>query len=790
MHMQQHFTTFTSTMFRLLTSLVIRFRWLVIFLLLLCTMFFVWQMQQLTFDNSEDIWFVEGDPSLEIIKHFRNHFGNDDFIYLVFDSQKTLAPEPLRLLDELVLRIKESVPYVKDITWLGNAEYMEGKEQSIIINDFFIPGEVNANDIPDIRQRALNEEMYLNSLISTDGRTLGIIVEMDEYPEEIADPRSEITLQLRKVLSDVRYQDLGPYIVGQPILHHDYNMLSLTESRLFFGICLLIQMLLLYIFAKGVRGVIVPVMIVILSVIWTMGMIQVLGYTLNLFIILVPILLICVGIGNSMHIISAFNRIKQKQESISLQEAMIRSVSEVGPPCLLTSITTAAGFLAFNAADIRPFQEMGIYASIGVIMTFLLSFTIVPLAYVAFRKKNSMSDVATKQSRENDLFNTILLKIYRLNIAAPRRIIVIFVLLLMGSIYGYTMVEVETNTIRMLSPNLALHQAYDEVDQRMGGSMSVEIMLDTGSPDGVKNPDFLHKMEAMQNRLEEIPHITKTVSVVDILKRINQSIHEGSEKHHTLPDDQDTIAQYMLLYEMSDGQEMDKLISFQNDVARLTAKTKSLGTKEVRELSDQIDKISQELFGNDVSVEMSGSLFWTKSMNDLLGEGQRKSFLTAIIVISLIITLCLYSLKLGLVSIIPNVFPILITLGLMGFWGLYMDMPLMSFSAIIIGVAVDDTIHFLYRFRKEFTQIGNYEQALKATLLSVGRPLLFTTMTLITGFGVLLFSDLTGVAKFGGLAGFAFAWALLADFFFVPALILIFKPFGPETACQTSRAYA
>ena len=263
-------------------------------------------------------------------------------------------------------------------------------------------------------------------------------------------------------------------------------------------------------------------------------------------------------------------------------------------------------------------------------------------------------------------------------------------------------------------------------------------------------------------------------------------MHEGQDEYHVLPDSQNTVAQYMLLYEMSDGQEMDKLVSFKNDVARLTARTKTLGTKQVRELSQQVEEISQELFGDDVAVEMAGNLFWVKAMNDLLGEGQQKSFLTAILVISIIITIFLRSLRLGLISMIPNVFPVLATLGLMGFCKLYMDMPLMSFSAIIIGVAVDDTIHFLFRFRKNFSQLGSYEQALKSTLESVGRPLTFTTLTLTAGFGVLLFSDLTGVAKFGGLAGFAFTWALLADFFFVPSLLLVFKPLGPEKNPQTN----
>ena len=166
--------------------------------------------------------------------------------------------------------------------------------------------------------------MYRDSLISSDARTLGIIMEMTGYPEDIQDPRSEIAPKLRKILDKPHYKELESYVVGQPILHYDYNMLSLTESRFFFGLCLLIQMLLLYGLTKGIRGVITPVVVVIISVIWTMGMIHVLGYTLNLFIILVPTLLVCISIGDSMHIISSFNQIRKKVAST--REAMIQEI--------------------------------------------------------------------------------------------------------------------------------------------------------------------------------------------------------------------------------------------------------------------------------------------------------------------------------------------------------------------------------------------------------------------------------------------------------------------------------
>ena len=359
-----------------------------------------------------------------------------------------------------------------------------------------------------------------------------------------------------------------------------------------------------------------------------------------------------------------------------------------------------------------------------------------------------------------DIFDRFLGRVYLINVRYPKVLLALFVVLLGVSVYGYTLVEVETGTARMLSKSLPLRQAYDFVDERMGGSMSVEIMLDTGRENGVKSQAFLRGLERLQQHLDVSPLVTKTVSVLDIIKKINESMHGGDKAAYALPDGDDAaIAQYLLLYEMSDGRELDKLVSFDSRVARLTAKTRTLGTGDVRRLSEDVAAFSRGVFGDTVKVRMAGNLDWTKSMNDLLADGQRQSFLAALLVVSVIMCFALGSLRLGLLSMLPNIFPVFVTLGLMGVSGIYMDMPLMSFSAIIIGVVVDDTIHFLFHDRESFARTGSYEKALEETLLSTGRPMLFTTITMLCGFSVLLFSDMVGVVKFGGLGCFAFGWA-------------------------------
>ena len=263
------------------------------------------------------------------------------------------------------------------MTWLGNAERIEADAEGIVVSDFIDPETYDAASMPELRRRALAEKNYRDNLISSDGKTVGMPLEMRTYPRDSVEPRSEVTHALREVLAQPEYAGFSIHAMGQPILHNDYNELSFKESATFFGLCLLVQMVLL--FWLGKACVIGPISVVVLSVIWTLGMIQVLGFTLNLFIILIPTLLICVCIGDSMHIIATYNQ--HRREGLGVVAALRQAMSETGMPCLLTSLTTAAGFLGFCAADIQPFREMGVYASVGALMAYILSILVVLLLY-------------------------------------------------------------------------------------------------------------------------------------------------------------------------------------------------------------------------------------------------------------------------------------------------------------------------------------------------------------------------------------------------------------------------
>ncbi len=785
----------TNTFFARLAEGILRFRWLLLVLISLLTIFAFYEMRSLRMDNSNESFFLEGDPTKLLLDKFRDTFGNEDFVYVLIETRDFFEPDTIRLIRELAEDLEAHVPYVKDMKFLGNVEYVEGVEGGIEISDLIEEIPETLGEMELVKKRAMNEPLYLDNLISRNGKTAAILLECERYPDEKVDPRKEIPPAVYKILDKPEYAELEVYTVGTPIIDYEMDEMTSREMSLFGLVCIILQMLILLWVARGVRGVVTPLLVVILSVFWTLGLLGVLDWTLSLMVIMLPVLLICVGIGDSMHIISEFQ--DQQDRGLARREAIVKSLALVGIPCLLTSLTTTAGFLSFCGTVIKPIREMGIYAAIGVVMAFLLSLIMVPIIFSFGKNKKKVSDlkgsltwkVKEKEISDgrNDIFDRTIKRIALLNLKHPWAILSIFIILTALSMFGYLLIEVETNSIEFVSTDVPIRQAYDYVDSHMGGSMSMEVMLNTGKKDGIKEIKFLRDMETLQNYIDRHPLTCKTSSVIDTLKKMRRAVHENRMEYYSLPETTAQAAEYLFLYETSGGEELDKYVSFNYDIARINARTKSLNSKDVRTFISDIHRFVKKNIDPSIKVEYTGTMPWIKAMSDYVSQGQKRSFMLAFLAITCMMMIVLRSCKLGLISMIPNVFPVLISLGLMGFAGVYMSIPLMIFSPIIIGVAVDDTIHFFTRYRREFNRTGTYEEALKATLSTVGRPIMFTTMTLVIGFSVFGLSDMYNVTQFGLLAAFAFLWALLADFFLAPAMMLLFKPLGEEKQITIDR---
>jgi hypothetical protein len=350
-----------------------------------------------------------------------------------------------------------------------------------------------------------------------------------------------------------------------------------------------------------------------------------------------------------------------------------------------------------------------------------------------------------------------------------------------ASAVGISMLTVDSNFLTEFSEEIPVRRTTQFVDDHMSGNYSIVYLFDSGEEEGIKDPAVLREIERVQQEAERHPLVTKTYSIVDLMKDINQSFHNGDPAYYKIPDSRELIAQYLLVYEMSGGDGIRDYLSMDYARATLELRCKMKSTNRLEGIVKQIDAAldDEPLEASTFSVTGMGAL-WLKFV-EYITWSQIQGALLALTVVSLMMIVVFRSVKIGLISMIPSVTPVVLVLGGMGWVGMSLDYYRLLIAPVAIGIAVDDTIHLMTRYYHEFSKLGDYKKALYASMDGVGRALFITTAILVLGFLVNIFSVMDGQQSFGVLLALVIALALVANFFLMPALVLLLKPFGPET---------
>jgi len=355
------------------------------------------------------------------------------------------------------------------------------------------------------------------------------------------------------------------------------------------------------------------------------------------------------------------------------------------------------------------------------------------------------------------------------------------VLVFLVSLTGIFRIEINTNEIQYFRQNHPIRVATEFIERNLTGTIPLEIML-TGKADAFKKPDTLRRVDELERYMGSLDFLQKTFSPVHFLKEINQVVHDGDPAFHRIPESSNLTAQLLLLAEGSGSEEIENYLDLTDfSRARVQGRLNYLGTNEMMEINRKVEQKTEELFGPvDIRAEITGGIPLYLNMVDYLLDSQIRGFSLALITIFVMLSLLVRSLKLGLLAMVPNCIPIFLTFGIMGWAGIYLDLGTVLIASIAIGLAVDDTIHFIARFRLLFQQHGTYDTALRETIRTIGSPITMTSIVLFFGFGIMMVSTFKPIVYFGLLAAITMLSALVADLFILPALIKLFKPFGPE----------
>lgn len=608
----------------------------------------------------------------------------------------------------------------------------------------------------------------------------------------------------------------------------------LNQMQVLGLVMVLIFGLLLWILFRSFSAVLWPMVTIAASMAWTWGITVWLGVAVSQMISLTVLLVFAVGIADCVHVMSAYFTFRR--QGIEHYAALSKSYGKTGLAILITTITTMAGVLALTTSDIVPIQVFGLMSAFGVVMALFFTMTLLPILLDIWHpgapNANDVSLADKIGKRWNALGSRVQLGIsaiyavgaytllgfavgsYILVISfityvvvnwqvqilqfvpyiAARRpwlILGIFASIFVVCAYGTMQVRIDTNMIELTRKDSALNQAYSIIDENMAGAQSMVIMVDTHVADGLLNPRLLKAMDEFQTLIEtrDSEQVSRTNSLANIVKDTNQIMNDDNPAFYTVPDSNQMISQLLYLFNSANPEDRRSLVSDDYSQSHITLNIYNAGSYQYQLFFDQISRDVDEVFGPlkdelpELEVYLTGSMALLMRMADEVARSQYNSFALALGVISLIMILTLGSIQGGLMAMIPNLIPALLGIGLMGLIGIPLDTDTLLIAPLIIGIAVDDTIHFMTHYRMELIRTGSISESLKSTIADVGQAVMFTSMVLGLGFALLSFSDYLGMAKMGFFGAAAIFVALLCDLFLIPAMIIIFKPtFGVKNA--------
>ena len=621
--------------------------------------------------------------------------------------------------------------------------------------------------------------------------------------------------------------------VGNPPMM-EFMMDVLTQMQVLGLVMVLIFTLLLYTLFRSFSAVLWPMVTIAASMTWTWGLTVWLGVTISQMIALTVMLVFAVGIADCVHVMSAYFGFRRKGDDH--YDALSKSYGKTGLAILVTTITTMAGVLALTTSELVPIQVFGMMSAFGVVLAFFFTLVLLPILLDLWHPGAPEADDASLADRMGALWHrlsnstkigtalvyivamylmlgpwvgtyitvisllTYIVVNWQLAILSavpnfvarrPWLVLSVFAGLFALCSYGMTLIRIDSNMTELTKEGSAIRVAYETVDENMAGAMSMVIMVDTHTSDGLYNPRLLQAMDQLQSRIETSysDQVTRTNSLANIVKDTYKIMSDDDPAYYRVPDDDQMISQLLYLFNSANPEDRRALVSDDYSRSHISLNIYNAGSYQYQRFFEEISQEIDEVFGPlesefpELEVYLTGSMALLMRMADEVANSQFSSFTFAIAVISVIMIITLGSLQGGLMAMIPNMIPALLGFGLMGLLGIALDTDTLLIAPLIIGIAVDDTIHFMTHYRVELIRTGSISESLVSTIRDVGQAVMFTTMVLGLGFALLSFSDYLGMAKMGFFGSAAIFVALLCDLFLIPAMIIIFKPtFGVKDA--------
>lgn len=753
--------------------IILRNRILILMIIAAITVFFGFQWQNMRFSNTQANLLPDDHPINLEYEEFLKQFGEEgNAIVLAIRDSNLFTPENFNRWNVLSKQLA-AFPEVEFVISTDNLQELvkDNESQEFVLTPFLKEEPKDQQTIDSLKQHLFNNLPFYDKLLfNKESETIRTIAYLDKDIVNTSVRKDFILNDFTTLVYNFEMETgLDVRVSGMPYIRTMNAQNIIDEIGMFITAALIVTSLIFFFFFRSFRATLISMCVVIIGVMWAFGILGLLQYEITVLTALIPPLIIVIGIPNCIFLINKYQQEVKKHgnQALSLQ----RVISKIGNATLMTNITTASGFATFIITDSKLLTEFGIVASINIICIFILSLLIIPIIY-SFMALPKTKHLKHLNKRWIDAFVNWMERIVR-----ERRIgvYVVSVLLLVTSIIGIYQIRISGSPIEDMPKSKQFYKDIRFFEEEFDGIMPVEIVIDTDRKNGVLRPVNLRKMDELGERIREFPELSNPTSIVELVKYSKQAFYNGIPKYYQLPTSQEnTFIMEVARKSEGNGNLLKNFVDSTGQVARITTFIKDVKTERMEEIEARLLENLKKIFPEErYKTSMTGKALLFLKGTKYLVKNLILSLTLAIGLIALFMAYLFRSFRMIVISLIPNLLPLVITAGVMGFVGVPIKPSTILVFSIAFGISVDDTIHFLAKYRQELTaNQWRIQKSVYAALRETGVSMFYTSIVLFFGFSVFVLSSFGGTVALGALVSATLLFAMLANLILLPSLLL------------------
>jgi uncharacterized protein len=733
---------------------IIRFRWLIIGFVLGLTLFFGYQIKNISINSDILSTLPDDDPTGHLYKSIGAQFGGNDIGMIVLETDNVFTSEALEHIRQITDSLKttsgiSTVTSMTDVMDIKSSDW--GIEIGKLVDEYDLPND--PYELDSLRNYVFSKEMYTGSIVSEDGTAAVILFTM--LPDA---KKQEVAIKIKTIIESLSLPE-SIYYGGLPFMLNDITQLLIDDMIWLIPICFVIIALILLLSFRSLRGMFFPLLTAGITVIWTLGIMAVAGIEITINTNFMPVVLLAVGSAYTIHVLNSVNQNTDRDG----KQAVVKAMASIMVPVFLAALTTAIGFISFVfGAYLSMIREFGICSAIGILIALLLSLFFVP-AFISVLPVYKKARANENTDSKSYLTSHLLQPMTKLLLKRPGVVLTVWTVILLLSLGGIFLIRTSVNITEYFRKDNPIRIAENVMQNKFGGSLPVFVEFEGD----MQEPEVLKMMIRMEEFMKEDPNIASAQSVADLVEQMNNAMGEGEK----IPDEKAKIEQ---LWFLLDGQEvMQQLVSDDLDKGIIQSKFASIETESIKTFTDRMNQFIDENPSDHYQINFTGIPPLYVKLNDSLVKSQYSSLIIAIVMVLLIIALMMRSLIKGVYATIPIIATVLLLLGFMGFTGIPLDIATVLVGSIALGIGIDYSIHVITGFHTHLNHHGNVEQAIEATILTKGKAVIINVASVAAGFLVLYFAHITPIQNFGLLIAISMLASGLGALTLLPVILIL-----------------